>query len=99
VVGRRFRNRPTGIDTDLYRCFVGALCAALFQQTSKELSMQVLHFIQKFARDEEGVTAIEYGLIAALVAVVIIAGATLLGNNLNALFNAIAGKISGATPT
>jgi Flp pilus assembly pilin Flp len=33
-----------------------------------------------------------------LVAVVIIAGATLLGTNLNALFLAIAGKISGATP-
>jgi pilus assembly protein Flp/PilA len=61
--------------------------------------MQVIHFIQKFARDEEGVTAIEYGLIAALVAVVIIAGATLLGTNLNALFNAIATKISGVTPT
>jgi pilus assembly protein Flp/PilA len=61
--------------------------------------MQAIHFIQKFARDEEGVTAIEYGLIAALVAVVIIAGATLLGTNLNALFTAIAGKISGATPT
>jgi pilus assembly protein Flp/PilA len=58
--------------------------------------MQVIHFIQKFARDEEGVTAIEYGLIAALVAVVIIAGATLLGTNLNALFTNIAGKISAA---
>jgi pilus assembly protein Flp/PilA len=54
--------------------------------------------IQQFIRDEEGVTAIEYGLIAALVAVVIIAGATLLGTNLNALFNAIAGKIGGVTP-
>jgi pilus assembly protein Flp/PilA len=61
--------------------------------------MTTPQFIQTFIRDEEGVTAIEYGLIAALVAVVIIAGATLLGTNLNALFLAIAGKISGATPT
>lgn len=45
-------------------------------------------------RGESGVTAIEYGLIAALVAVAIIAGATLLGTNLNAEFNGIAGKMA-----
>ncbi len=44
-------------------------------------------------KGEEGVTAIEYALIAALVAVVIIGGATLLGTNLNTLFVNIAGKI------
>jgi pilus assembly protein Flp/PilA len=43
---------------------------------------------------EQGVTAIEYGLIAALVALAIIAGATLLGTNLNALFNNIAGQLA-----
>ena len=43
--------------------------------------------IKNFIADEEGVTAIEYGLLAALVAVAIIAGATLLGTNLNTLFN------------
>jgi pilus assembly protein Flp/PilA len=47
-------------------------------------------------REEDGVTAIEYGLIAALVAVVIIGGATALGTNLNALFNFLAGQISAA---
>jgi pilus assembly protein Flp/PilA len=41
---------------------------------------------------EEGVTAIEYGLIAALIAVVIIAAVTLIGTNLNIIF----GKISAA---
>ena len=51
----------------------------------------------RFINDEEGVTAIEYGLIAALVAVVIIAGATLLGTALNCLFGAIAGCIGGET--
>jgi pilus assembly protein Flp/PilA len=55
--------------------------------------MKTLQWIKKFCADEEGVTAIEYGLIAALVAVVIIAGATLLGTNLNALFLAIAGVV------
>jgi pilus assembly protein Flp/PilA len=53
-------------------------------------------FVKQFLREEDGVTAIEYGLIAALVAVVIIGGATALGTNLNALFNFIAGKVSGA---
>ena len=60
--------------------------------------MQIARFIQKFARDEEGVTAIEYGLIDALVGVAIIVGATALGTNLNTLFNGIATKISGVTP-
>ncbi|WP_173934662.1 Flp family type IVb pilin [Chelativorans sp. Marseille-P2723] len=46
-----------------------------------------------FAKDESGATAIEYGLIAALVAVVIIGGATLLGQNIDATFNEVAGKL------
>ena len=44
-------------------------------------------------KSERGVTAIEYGLIASLVALAIIVGATLLGVNLNALFGYIAGKV------
>ena len=44
-------------------------------------------------KDEKGATAVEYGLMVALIAVVIIAAVTLLGNNLNALFNQIAGAI------
>lgn len=43
---------------------------------------------------ESGVTAIEYGLIASLVALAIIIGVTLLGTNLNALFNYIGGKVA-----
>ena len=43
-----------------------------------------------FFKHEEGVTAIEYGLIAALIAVAIIAGTALLGGNLNTLFTNIA---------
>ena len=52
--------------------------------------MQAIRFIQKFARDEEGVTAIEYGLIAALIAVVIIVSVTLVGTKLQAVFNGVA---------
>jgi pilus assembly protein Flp/PilA len=44
----------------------------------------------RFMKDESGATAIEYGLIAALIAVAIITGATTLGSNLNAKFDAIA---------
>lgn len=51
--------------------------------------------IKKFLQDEKGVTAIEYGLIAALIAVAIIAGVGLLGTNLNDLFDRIATKTTG----
>jgi pilus assembly protein Flp/PilA len=43
----------------------------------------------RFAKDESGATAIEYGLIATLIGVAIIAGATALGTELNAMFTAI----------
>lgn len=43
---------------------------------------------------EAGVTAVEYGLIASLIAIGIIVGVTLVGNNLNALFTFIAGKVA-----
>ena len=42
---------------------------------------------------ESGVTAIEYGLLATLVAVAIIVGATLLGTTLGDAFNYVAGKV------
>ena len=49
--------------------------------------------LQSKLRKEDGATAVEYGLMVALIAVVIIAAVTLLGNNLNAMFNAIAAAI------
>ncbi|AYH45629.1 Flp family type IVb pilin [Azoarcus sp. DN11] len=45
--------------------------------------------LAQFVRDEEGVTAIEYGLIAALIAVVIIASVTTVGTKLVAVFTSI----------
>ena len=44
----------------------------------------------RFAKDESGATAIEYGLIAALIAVVIITGLTAVGTNLNTMLNTVA---------
>lgn len=52
--------------------------------------------IRNFVREEEGVTAIEYGLIAALIAVVIIVAVTAVGGNLELVFNAIASNLSNA---
>ena len=58
--------------------------------------MQVAKFIQKFVRDEEGVTAIEYGLIAALIAIVIIGSVKLVGSGLNNTFNAVQLNLASA---
>jgi len=49
--------------------------------------------VRGFWKDEEGVTAIEYGLIAALIAVVIIVAVTAVGTNLETIFNYIAGQL------
>lgn len=46
-------------------------------------------------RDEKGATAVEYGIMVALIAVVIIVAVTLLGGNLNAMFNDVACKVQG----
>ncbi|MBP0593728.1 Flp family type IVb pilin [Paraburkholderia sp. LEh10] len=55
---------------------------------------KTLDLIRAFAREEDGVTAIEYGLLAALIAVAIVAGAGLVGTNLNAMFNSIGNKLA-----
>jgi pilus assembly protein Flp/PilA len=50
--------------------------------------------IKRFLKDEEGVTAIEYGLLAALIAVAIITAVGLVGTNLTGVFNTVAGKLN-----
>ncbi|MGM9486085.1 Flp family type IVb pilin [Ideonella sp. YS5] len=57
--------------------------------------MQIIKYVKSFARDEEGVTAIEYGLIAALIAVVIIGAVTAVGNGLCDTFATVAGALGG----
>jgi pilus assembly protein Flp/PilA len=49
-----------------------------------------MNLISRFVRDESGATAIEYGLIAALIAVVIITALTAVGSNLSTKFNSVA---------
>lgn len=53
--------------------------------------------VKRFMDDEEGVTAIEYGLIAALIAVVIIVATALVGTRLTCIFNRVASCLSGPT--
>ena len=53
-------------------------------------------FLSNLLRDESGATAIEYGLIAALISVVIIGAVTLVGSNLSGTFATIAGNLSAA---
>jgi pilus assembly protein Flp/PilA len=48
----------------------------------------------RFFKEEDGVTAIEYGLIATLIALAIITAATLVGTNLNLTFNAVASHLT-----
>ncbi len=52
---------------------------------------------KRFRKNEDGATAIEYGLIAALIAVVIIGAVTLLGGNISDKFEEVADKIGAAT--
>ncbi|MBW2664172.1 MAG: Flp family type IVb pilin [Deltaproteobacteria bacterium] len=47
-----------------------------------------------FKRDEEGVTAIEYSLIAALIAIIIIIAVTITGQSVNNVFEAVANALS-----
>jgi pilus assembly protein Flp/PilA len=62
--------------------------------TERILNMRAL--LKTVSQDKKGVTAIEYGLIAGLIAIVIIVGVQLLGANLAALFNSLAGTIGAA---
>jgi pilus assembly protein Flp/PilA len=52
-----------------------------------------MNFIKHFLADQSGATAIEYGLIAASIAVVIITAVQLLGTNLTTTFNSVAGAL------
>ena len=53
----------------------------------------VAKFQARLATREEGATAVEYGLMVALIAIVIIAAVTLLGGNLSKLFNSVATSV------
>ena len=53
--------------------------------------------IKKFFRDEEGATAVEYGLMVALIAIVIILAVSMLGTSLSSKFDQVAESIAAAS--
>lgn len=65
-------------------------------QTTATLKEPTMNLLQRLIKDESGATAIEYGLIAGLVAVAIIAALGTLGDSLNTLFSGVASTVSTA---
>jgi pilus assembly protein Flp/PilA len=64
--------------------------------TSEGKEVRRMEKIKNFIKGEEGVTAIEYGLIAALIAVAIIVAVTAVGTNLATIFTTISTKLAAA---
>ena len=60
----------------------------------KEVAMRI-DILKKIRKDESGATAIEYGLIAALVSVAAIGALTAMGTSLNAMFTTVSGVLAG----
>jgi pilus assembly protein Flp/PilA len=58
--------------------------------------IQMTKFVSRFVKDESGATAIEYGLIAALIAVVIIAAVTALGTTISEKFTEVVEGMGGS---
>jgi len=58
-----------------------------------EMTSKFSRFFRCLWKHEEGATAIEYGLIAALIAVIIIAAVTLVGTDLSNMFNQVSGSL------
>ena len=54
-------------------------------------------FVTRFLKDESGATAIEYGLIAALIAVVLVGALGAVGTSLDTTFKGISSKLDAAT--
>src|SRR5260370_11604385 len=78
-------------------CAFDYACCGCFGLNSTNLRIRPMKALMfRFARDESGVTAIEYGLIAALIAVVIIVAVTTVGTDLSKVFNTVATSLNTA---
>jgi pilus assembly protein Flp/PilA len=62
-------------------------------QTATHRSVSMKNLAKRFVKDESGATAIEYGLIAACIAIAIITAVKTVGNNLSSTFSNIAGNL------
>ncbi|TKA92754.1 Flp family type IVb pilin [Halopseudomonas bauzanensis] len=59
--------------------------------------IMLMESVRSFVKREDGASAIEYALIAGLIAVAIIGGATLIGTNIEAMFQSIGTKLGITT--
>ena len=73
----------------------GDVSRSPFSFSYEELAMRktLVKVVKRFVREEDAPTAVEYGLMVALIAVVVIAGATALGTSTLGVFNAVAAAI------
>jgi pilus assembly protein Flp/PilA len=64
-----------------------------FDIDRESIMKNVIAHAVRFVRDEDGVTAIEYGLIAGLIALAILGAVKTLGTNLNSVFTSLASSV------
>nr|ALS91833.1 Flp/Fap pilin component [uncultured bacterium] len=76
-----------------------SLCPDRAAEVAKPQQKTEIYTMLKFLKDESGATAIEYGLIAALVAVACIVALEAMGTSLQGMFNAVKGKLDAKKPT
>ena len=73
-----------------------SICRGVKPGTEAKNQETVMKFFTKLLRDEQGATAIEYGLIAALIAVAAITAMQSLGNELNTTFNTVGDELAAS---
>jgi pilus assembly protein Flp/PilA len=70
-----------------------AMRAGVLQKEVSQMMSRIIKFRTMLQDRDRGATAVEYGLMVALIAIVIIVAVTLLGTNLSSLFNDVATKV------
>ena len=68
--------------------------AAVIPCGEHNLEDKMSKFVTQFLKDESGATAIEYGLIVALIAVVIVGAVTTIGTGMKTKFEAVSAKVN-----
>jgi len=94
AVDRRDRMPPTASENVKILFTVPAAC---FLSAAYTGEVAMLKTLKTFTKDESGATAIEYGLIAALVAVGLIGALTALGNSLSSIFMHVSTTLNSAS--
>jgi len=89
-IAMRQRYVPASVSDQLGQI---AAPATMLRQPRVDLRELKMTNLMKFVKDESGATAIEYGLIAALISVAIIGAATTLGTKLSSTFGAVSGQL------